>query len=184
MLIRCTEQVYNFPFRSCISRGKKSSATFVNIQYTHFCFCCLFVSLLANIDKYLKSAMFFLNKKGINFTLKKCLKWPMKKDLVGPMYKLMCTHRGPCTPSGRYTGHPGSPGTPVGWGSTAWGRCIPWSSDSCLGSQSTLYSHPDVPSLRKGSWYTECQLRLNINCMSLSSDYLNVINCINSSLKT
>lgn len=62
--------------------GKKSSATFVYIQYTtfvyiqyiHFCFGCLFVSLLANIDKYLKSAMFFLNKKGINFTLKKCLK--------------------------------------------------------------------------------------------------------------
>lgn len=36
----------------------------------HICFGCLFVSLLANIDKYLKSAMFFLNKKGINFTLK------------------------------------------------------------------------------------------------------------------
>lgn len=49
-------------------------STFVYIQYIHFCFGCLFVSLLANIDKYLKSAMFFLNKKGINFTLKKCLK--------------------------------------------------------------------------------------------------------------
>lgn len=74
MLIRCTEQVYNFPFPVMHFLGKKSSATFVYIQYTHFCFGCLFVSLLANIDKYLKSAMFFLNKKGINFTLKKCLK--------------------------------------------------------------------------------------------------------------
>lgn len=74
MLIRCTEQVYNFPFPVMHFLGKKSSATFVYIQYIHFCFGCLFVSLLANIDKYLKSAMFFLNKKGINFTLKKCLK--------------------------------------------------------------------------------------------------------------
>lgn len=73
MLIRCTEQVYNFPFRSCIF-WEKNHLQHLCIYSIHFCFGCLFVSLLANIDKYLKSAMFFLNKKGINFTLKKCLK--------------------------------------------------------------------------------------------------------------
>lgn len=73
MLIRCTEQVYNFPFRSCIFWGKNHLQHLcIYSIYIFVLAVFLFLSLIANIDKYLKSVMFFLNKKGINFTLKKC----------------------------------------------------------------------------------------------------------------